>query len=168
MRHQTLIELDSLIRQCLTKMTNDAYASDNKISFKLEWFKGTGTIQSPLGENINKYYTLKFYFIDKNQSVVGEEVILSELYYPIKLDNTSEKQEEIALKEFVLNSTRCMYNILYNAIWVNRDKEFIRPKDITDKDIIVDDLKQSVNAPKSIIETLAESINNRITPKFKA
>lgn len=151
MRHQTLIELRSLLDDCLRKMTNDAYSNNVKYSFKIDWTKGTGIIQSPLGENITNYYVLRFYFIDKTESVVGNEVELSELYYSIKSDSTSEKQEEIAYKEFVLNGTRSMYNILYSAIWQQNAKEIICPENITDKDIIIDSIKQQANTPCNLV-----------------
>lgn len=152
MRHQTLIELRSLIDDILRKMTNDSYTQNYKFSFNLEWNKGTGTIQSPIGENITQYYILKFYFIDKTQSSVGQEVVLSESYYPTKSNSTSEKQEETAYKEFVLNGTRCMYNILYDAIWQQQQQKIVRPEDITNTDLIVEDLKHGSNQNKIITE----------------
>lgn len=145
MRHQNLVELHSLIQNCLTKMTNDSYASNNKYSFKLTWNKGTGTIQGRSNETINSYYVLRFYFIDKNESAVGNEVELFENYYPIKIDSTSEKQEEYAYKEFILNGTRSMYNIIYSAILSHKGKELVRPEDIKDTDITIDELKQDIN-----------------------
>lgn len=153
MRHQTLIELHSLIQDCLRKMTNDSYIAGYKYSFKLDWEKGTGTIQSPSGENVTNYYILKFYFTDRMQSVVGEEVVLTELYYPIKSDSTSEKQEEVAYKEFLLNSMRCMYNVLYISVWEDKQKEKVRPEDVTATDIVMDEIKAQSGSNKIITET---------------
>lgn len=175
MRHQTLIELRGLIDDILRKITNDSYSNNVKYSFKLDWRKGTGTIKSPIGENITQYYILKFYFTDKNESSVGNDVELSELYYPIKPDSTSEKQEELAYKEFILNGIRSMYNILYSAIWQQNAKEVIRPEDITDRDIIVDEIKSNINTSKIInindniksVNDLLKSNGINIKPKGK-
>lgn len=149
MRHQNLTELETLIKQFLVVLTNQAYAMNNKQGFRLTWEKGTAMIEA-YGKVHKNYYTLKFFIIDKNESPVGKEIVLLQNHYPVVPLQSKEKLEEEAYKEFLLNGLRCLYNNTFGLYLQNKDKEFVQPSDI-ELNETVEQIKKEAETKKIII-----------------
>lgn len=149
MRHQTLTELETLIKSFLVVITNQSYSMNVKHGYRLTWTKGTKEIELD-GKRYKNYYTLRFFMIDKNQSVIGKEVTLLENHYPVIGLQSKEKLEEEAYKEFLLNGVRCLVNNTYAAYITHRDKEYVRPSDIQINEA-VEQIKEDAKTPKIII-----------------
>ena len=149
MRHQNLTELETLIKNFLVVITNQSYSMNVKHGYRLTWTKGTAQVELD-GQRYTNYYTLRFYMIDKNQSVIGKEVVLLENHYPIIGLQSKEKLEEEAYKEFLLNGVRCLVNNTYASYLSHRDKEYVQPSDVQINEA-VEQIKKDAETPKIII-----------------
>lgn len=149
MRHQKLTELETLLKEFLVIMTNQSYGMNVKHGYRYTWTKGTGKIELD-GKYYTNYFTLRFYMVDKNKSVVGKEIDLIVNHYPIIGLQTREKLEEEAYKELLLNGMRCLVNNTYACYIQHQDKKLVEPTDV-ELNTIVEELKEQAKTPKIII-----------------
>ena len=129
MRHQVLIELESLVKECLRFCTNEAYKHNNKISYSVKWEKGTHALLDGTTK-ITSYYSLTLTMVDKRESPSGKTIELYRNYYPTKVGVTAEKLEEQAYKEFVLNGISSLINITYAGYLDQRQKDYTNIEDV--------------------------------------
>lgn len=100
-KHQTLIELESLINRLLAKQTNLAFANNMKFSYKMSWTKGEKQIFNGVNK-IKDYYILRVYIIDKTE-LITKEITLFNNVYPVIAGSTSPKLQEEALQQYLLH-----------------------------------------------------------------
>ena len=146
MRHQVLIELESMVKQMLAYMTNSQYAAGYKISYKYTWEKGTKVIDAGDGKPIKNYYVLNFIMVDKRESPVGINIELCTTFYPIEVGVPVEKLEEQALKELILNGLQSLANVTYAAYEYQKSKEYTEAKNV-ELDEKIEALRESAKKP---------------------
>jgi hypothetical protein len=148
MRHQTLIQTTTTINKILVLMTNQAYANNHKLTYKVIWLKGDQVIADVDNKATKNYYKFRFYLIDKTNSPTGKEVDLLINYYPIKQGIQSlEHLEEAAYNEFLFNGVISLANISYALHLKSLEKEAVKAEDIK-IDEKIEQLKKSVETPK--------------------
>ena len=130
-----LIELESLVKQCLTSMTNQMYARNIKFAYKMKWEKGEALIDNGAGHKTRDYYSLSLYLVDKNKTLEGEIVTLYVNYYPVRPGDTQNKLLELAYKELLLNGIQSLTNVLYANYLEQIQTDAVKVEDITAKDI---------------------------------
>ena len=143
-KHQTLIEIESLVNRALSSMTNQMYSRKIKLSYKLEWSKGDAIIDNGKGSTTKNYYYLRFYLINKTESPVGLATTLLINYYPVLVGKSNHHMLEEAYKEFLLNGVQALANVTYTHHLSSLEKEVITPKDVTPKDVQKEDIKNQL------------------------
>lgn len=129
MRHQVLIELESLVKECFRFCTNQAYANGNKISYAVEWKKGEKALEDN-GTRITSYYTLRVTMLDKRETPVGKTIELYTNHYPVKIGTPVEKLEELAYKELVVNGIASLINVTYAGYLEQTQKAYTKVEDV--------------------------------------
>lgn len=149
-RHQSLIEIESLVKSFITTMTNQAYGQNYKFGFRVEWTKGTGQIIDNNDKASKNYYHFSFYMIDKTKSIVGKRVNLYDNYYPMTALKSAEKLEEEAYREFLLNGLRQLYHVSYvtHLEELKIEKEETKNKET---DTVIKELRKAAETPKLFI-----------------
>lgn len=150
MKSQRLIELESLVQRLVANMTNDMYANNIKISYRLEFKKGEGTILDDKGKEIKNYYYLRLYLIDKRESIVGKIVELYLNYYPIKFPATEHIVHEEALRDLIFNGIKTLTNTLYALHLERQKKDIVKVEDVK-LDENVEAIKESAETPSLIL-----------------
>ena len=140
--------LETLCTKYLATMTNQAYVAGYKFSYGMEFKRGTGKIEQE-GKTTGNYYFLTVYMIDKSNTPIGKRIDLATNYYSTR---NREEQAVIleAYTEFLLNSVRTFVNVHYAIYLEQREKEVVKPSDIT-IDEKVEALRESAKTPKLII-----------------
>lgn len=148
MKHQTLTQLEALIKQFMVTMTNQSYGMNVKRGYRVTWEKGKAKVRVD-DKVYTEYYTLRFFMVDKTNSPIGKEIDLLTLHYPKIGLQTKEKLEEEAYKEFLLNGMRCLVNNTF-ADYLKHQEE---PEQPTDEaiDEVVQQLRKDAETPKLII-----------------
>lgn len=150
-RHESLRNIESLVKEYLVSMTNQAYGMGMKFGYRIGWEKGTSEIVDNNNKTCKDYYVFKFYILDKTESVVGKNIELYTNFYPVRPVGTIEKLEELAYKEFLLNGVRQLFNTSYAMYIEQRKHDTIKAEDIK-LDEKIEALKESVNnKPKLFI-----------------
>lgn len=149
-RHQSLIEIESLVKGFIVNMTNQAYGQNYKFAFRVEWTKGTGQIIDNNDKVSKNYYHFSFHMIDKTKSMVGKKIDLYDNYYPMVALKSAEKLEEEAYKEFLLNGLRQLYHVSYitHLEELKLEKEQVKN---TEADKAIKELKKASETPKLFI-----------------
>jgi len=144
-RHQRLIDYELLLKEFMVLMTNQAYARGYKLSFSFTWEKGTERIADQLGGMTSNYYVCKLLVKDKREVPTGVMIQLYNNYYPITVKmNTSEKLEEQAYKDVLLNGVQSLINTTM-ALFEQRQKQEIVKAEDQKIDMKIEALKQSAD-----------------------
>lgn len=130
MRHQVLIETEALVKEALRVCTNQAYANGYKISYSVKWEKGEQALLDPQGKKITNYHSLTLTMIDKRESPIGSSIELYRNYYPAKIGTPTEKLEEVAYKEFILNGISSLINVTYAGYEEQKKKTYTNVEDV--------------------------------------
>lgn len=115
-KHQTLIELESLISKILAKNTNYAYSQGSKHSFSYTFTKGEQAIEHPETLKSTKdYYVFQFSLVDKSSPVAITKSMYKALY-PVQIGISAGKLLEIALQDFIAQAISGLIFIEYQRI----------------------------------------------------
>jgi hypothetical protein len=130
MRHQVLIETESLVKEALRFCTNQAYVNGNKITYEVKWEKGVHALLDDKGKKITNYHSLCLTMIDKRNSPVGKKIELVTNHYPAQIGVSTEKLEEQAYKELILNGLASLINITYAGYIEQTKKDYTKVEDV--------------------------------------
>ncbi len=129
-RHQRLIDYELLLKEFMVLMTNQAYARGYKLSYFFTWEKGIAKIEDQIGGTTSNYYICCLKVRDKREVPTGVEIQLYNNYYPITVkNNTSEKLEEQAYKDILLNGVQSLINVTFSLFQERQQQEIVKAED---------------------------------------
>lgn len=129
---QDLIIYRRILADALTKITNEMYANNIKVSYKFD-FELVPLLAKPTAfiNTTKPLYLFRVYAIDKSRNPIGETHYLYNNYYPKDIETTLAKLERLAIQEWFTNASKALYNVMH--------EEYIN--DLNEKISIIDDRK---------------------------
>ena len=155
MNEQLLPELISLVNSSLAAMTNQAYASGYKYSYKSRWEKGTGIIVNSDESKTKEYYTFSLYIVDKTVNPVGTIIGLYSNHYPTRLVKDEDKLKLIAYKETITNGLNSLVNICFDSYLERLKSAVVQPEEVKAEvktNEVITDLKDKLANSSAIIK----------------
>ena len=110
---QDLIIYRRILTDALAKITNEMYASNNKIGFRTSFTLIPSKEKPSVFINSHKpLYLFRVYVVDKSRNPIGEEIYLYNNYYPKDIEVSLHKLERTAIQDYLTNGCKALYNYM--------------------------------------------------------
>jgi hypothetical protein len=112
---QELIIYRRILTDALNKITNEMYASNQKMSFKHEFVLIPNTDRPKFLPPNKTYYLFRIFVVDKTNNIVGDTHYLYNNYYPKDALEAVHIVEKRAIQEWFTNASKALYNHIHEA-----------------------------------------------------